>query len=186
MSAIDYAALPIAPVWRRYAALAYDALLLMAISLGYFGLVTAVYYALGITTEETGYQVSYDKVTGFIVFLLWIVLMVAFFGWFWRRNGQTLGMQAWKIRVQAPSGDFINWRQVVLRCTTSLSAIAVYLLLNALSLEIHWSIAAAVALASMIPLPWTSGLAINDSLSHSRVVQVPKDQRIGKKSGGVF
>lgn len=186
MSAIDYSTLPTAPVWRRYAALAYDALLLMAISLGYFGLVTAIYYTLGITTEETGYQVSYDEVTGFIVFLVWIVLMVAFFGWFWRRNGQTLGMQAWKIRVQTPAGDFINWRQVVLRCTTSLGVIAVYLLLNSISLEIHWGIAAAVALASMIPMPWMNRLAVNDKLSNSRVVQVPKDQRIGKKSGGVF
>ncbi len=38
-----------------------------------------------------------------------------FFGWFWTRSGQTLGMQAWRLRVQQPDGSPISWRQALVR-----------------------------------------------------------------------
>ena len=40
---------------------------------------------------------------------------VLFFGWFWTRSGQTLGMQAWRLRVQQPDGSAIGWRQALIR-----------------------------------------------------------------------
>jgi len=38
-----------------------------------------------------------------------------FFGWFWTHGGQTLGMQARKIRITRLDGAPIHWRQALLR-----------------------------------------------------------------------
>ncbi len=41
--------------------------------------------------------------------------VVLFFGWFWTRSGQTLGMQAWRLRIETLEGDRIGTSQVLLR-----------------------------------------------------------------------
>ena len=38
-----------------------------------------------------------------------------FFSWFWTHSGQTLGMQAWKIKVQNLDGSVINLKQCLIR-----------------------------------------------------------------------
>lgn len=38
-----------------------------------------------------------------------------FYGWFWTHGGQTLGMRAWKIRLQRCDGGNVTWRQALLR-----------------------------------------------------------------------
>lgn len=38
-----------------------------------------------------------------------------FFAGFWTRNGQTLGMQAWRIRIQTKEGYSISWMQALIR-----------------------------------------------------------------------
>ncbi len=45
------------------------------------------------------------------------IFSVAFFfyGWFWTHGGQTLGMRAWRIRVQRYDGRGISWWQALLR-----------------------------------------------------------------------
>ena len=39
-----------------------------------------------------------------------------FYGYFWRLKGQTLGMQAWRIRLRSLRGERISYQQVLLRC----------------------------------------------------------------------
>lgn len=45
------------------------------------------------------------------------LFMVSFFfyGWFWVHGGQTLGLRAWKLRVQRADGHPISWWQALLR-----------------------------------------------------------------------
>jgi len=44
---------------------------------------------------------------------------------FWRRNGATLGMQAWHLRIQTPSGAPVTLMQGAIRCVVgSLSLLA--------------------------------------------------------------
>ena len=45
----------------------------------------------------------------------WIVILTIFFGAFWRRGGQTLGMQAWRVKLITETGQKPTWRQVVVR-----------------------------------------------------------------------
>ena len=41
---------------------------------------------------------------------------VAFYCGFWLLKGQTLGMQAWRIRLRSFQGETVTPRQAVLRC----------------------------------------------------------------------
>jgi len=50
--------------------------------------------------------------------LLWLhvfVVLLVYFGWLWKRNGQTLAMQTWKIRLVSTAGAALTSRQILLR-----------------------------------------------------------------------
>lgn len=54
--------------------------------------------------------------------LLWLhvfLVLLAYFGWLWRRNGQTLAMQTWKIRLVSAEGGPLAPRQILLRYLAS-------------------------------------------------------------------
>ena len=82
-----------ASFWRRLGAIIYDALLLLAILFA----VTLPLIAL-----RDGEPVESGN-------LLYQVLLIgaayAFFVGFWWRYGRTLGMQSWRLRIEAPDGD---------------------------------------------------------------------------------
>jgi uncharacterized RDD family membrane protein YckC len=110
-----------APLLRRFAAMLYDGLLCIALLLVVTGLYTG-FHQLLIHLDllgadryarmlEANTAINYDPVlTTLLVVSLW-----GFFGFFWRRRGQTLGMQAWKIRVQNEDGSPITWLQAFMR-----------------------------------------------------------------------
>ncbi len=50
---------------------------------------------------------------GFQLYLL--VVFISFYCWFWRRNKQTLGMQAWRLQVEDFSGQRISIAQCLVR-----------------------------------------------------------------------
>jgi len=89
---------------RRMAAFLYDCLLLIAI---YF-VVTAC--AISLNDGEAIQHWSYK------IFL--IVVAFIFFDWFWRHGGQTLGMRAWRIRVQGKDNEKITFSQSATRFST--------------------------------------------------------------------
>ena len=50
--------------------------------------------------------------------MLWLhvfVVLYAYFGWLWKRSGQTLAMQTWKIRLVSTRGEPLTQRQIILR-----------------------------------------------------------------------
>lgn len=49
-----------------------------------------------------------------------------FFGFFWTRNGQTLGMQAWRIRVQTLDGYRLSWSQALLRFMLAIPSLLLF------------------------------------------------------------
>lgn len=88
---------PPAGLFRRLAALTYDALQLLAIMLL---LTFAVWASRGGREIEPG--------TIWFQFTLVAVTLV-FYGWFWTHGGQTLGMRAWKIKVVRDDGGPLGW-----------------------------------------------------------------------------
>ncbi|MFO1351664.1 MAG: RDD family protein [Gammaproteobacteria bacterium] len=106
------AALAVCPAGlpRRLAALVYDALLV-------FGLLFAATALLLPFTHGEAIRPGHYEYTFYLVLVCFL-----FYGWCWTHGGQTLGMQAWKIRAQARDGTAITWTQAGARfCAAILS-----------------------------------------------------------------
>ncbi len=102
-----------APLWRRIAAMVYDSFLLFALSLGY----TAVHLFIKAQLFGTArIRSAHAGAAGDIFLFIGVITCITlFFYWFWTRNGQTLGMQSWRLRVEQLNGCNITGRQVALR-----------------------------------------------------------------------
>jgi uncharacterized RDD family membrane protein YckC len=46
-----------------------------------------------------------------------LCLWFAFYGYFWKRSGQTIGMRAWRIRVESSTGALLTWPASLKRWT---------------------------------------------------------------------
>ena len=108
-----------------------------------------------------------------LTFLLFLVLYL-FFAYFWTHNGQTLGMQVWRIRIENLDGTSVSWSQSLRRYVTA-SAVIFLVLLGSYYLgaaTLFLGIPAIIAL--FLPV---NGLSVTDRFSDSVVVQVPKDNK---------
>lgn len=144
---------------RRLAALIYDLLLaasivvithlllsVLLLSLSFAGLVPLEHYQEGLV----GYLAAHH-----LAHLLVLVSAVAlFFVWFWTHGGQTLGMKAWKLRVQNEDNTAIHLRQAIVRVCFSFGGLGNLLIL----------------------LNPKDKLALQDRLSDSMIVVLPKEQ----------
>lgn len=101
---------------RRLGAMLYDGFLVAAIWIA----VTVVHmiffrYVLGQQPEEIGTTAS--DIWSLRLMLLFFVTL--FFVFSWSRGGMTLGMQAWRLRVQAADGYSLNLTQCLIRCAVA-------------------------------------------------------------------
>lgn len=99
--------LPPAPLWRHLLAMLYDTLLIVPL----FMAAAALWVALLGPTDN----IRDPAVPAALQWCTWGVILLAFFGIFWRRAGQTLGMQAWRLRLVTESGTPPTWLQVTIR-----------------------------------------------------------------------
>lgn len=114
----------IAPLWRRLAAMIYDSFLIFAIWI-VVGFI--VLYALGVNSAQnsSGELARLTPLQNNILLAAMLISAFLFFGFFWTHSGQTLGMQAWRIKVQNNDGSAISWRQALLRyCTAPFALLA--------------------------------------------------------------
>lgn len=100
-------ALPAPPLWRHLLAMLYDTLLIVPL----FMAAAAVWVALLGPTDN----INEPAVPAFLQWCSWGVILLIFFGIFWRRAGQTLGMQAWRLKLITESGGSPTWQQVAVR-----------------------------------------------------------------------
>ncbi|SFX21451.1 RDD family protein [Marinospirillum alkaliphilum] len=91
----------VAGLFRRLAAMVYDLFLLAAL------FILAGFIGVALTGGEANEHPLFQL-------LVWTVPFL-FYGFFWRRSGQTLGMLAWRIRVQTLQGGPISTTQTFLR-----------------------------------------------------------------------
>ena len=97
---------------RRLAAIVYDGLLLIGVLVG------ATALALGLAVALlSGEAVKLHNPLQANPFFQTYLLLVCFFfyGGFWTHGGQTLGMRAWRLRLQRRDGRGIGWWQALLR-----------------------------------------------------------------------
>jgi len=95
-------------LFRHFAAMFYDAFLLIAILL-LAGLIAVTF---------NGGEAIGSGNPFFFLYLLAVSYL--FYGWFWTHGGQTLGMRSWKIILIHNDGGAISWRQAFLRFSIAL------------------------------------------------------------------
>lgn len=137
---------------RRLGALLYDTLLIVALMM----IATALF--LPLTGGEAVTAETHPTLT--VVYqLVLLSLLVAFYGYFWTRGGQTLGMAAWRLRVEREDHGLLTWPDTLRR--------------------LAW--AAVSLLCAGAGLLWVvvdrERRAWHDRLSRTRVVVVPKRPR---------
>ena len=100
---------------RRLASWIYDVLVAIAVymvsgAMSFLLITMTLYFGL---IDMQGHEHVIDKVanTPWLKWLneFWKLVWVGFFFvWFWSRSGQTLGMKAWRLRVQNQDGSLIS------------------------------------------------------------------------------
>jgi uncharacterized RDD family membrane protein YckC len=93
---------------RRLAALFYDLLLVLALAF------VATFAMLPLTGGEAIVSATQGMLAHAYHALL-AILAFAYFGWSWTHSGQTLGMRAWRIRLESSGGKRLNWAESLLR-----------------------------------------------------------------------
>ncbi len=88
---------------RRLAAILYDTMLLLAV----------LFIATALVMPLTGGEAVGANDPFLSTYLIGVAFL--FFGGFWTHGGQTLGMRAWRIRLQTREGQAITWRHAGLR-----------------------------------------------------------------------
>lgn len=153
---------------RRLLAGFYDGLLVIALWFLGTALLLPFTGGEGIQAEHPGYLLYLIAITGL------------FFYWFWSRSGQTLGMQAWRIRVSdangGPPGRMAVLKRVGLVLALILAALYAATILSLESLPDWLAIPLFLPLVlSMLWIPLDPlGQSLHDRLSGTRVVRVPK------------
>ena len=93
---------------RRLSALIYDGFLLLAVFFATTLLLLLLRGGRPFTPQDPYYSACLVLVGGI------------FFGWFWTHGGQTLGMRAWKIKLETVDGQPVTWRHAAVRGVSAL------------------------------------------------------------------
>ena len=127
----------------RLLAMFYDSLLLLS------ALLIATALALMVTKGMLSYHNPFFRTFLFLI-------CFSFYAWFWLHGGQTLGMRAWRLRLQRLDGGPITPWQALLRFMVAIPSLAVA------GLGLWWM------------LIDKDRLALHDRISESTIVRLPK------------
>lgn len=92
------------------------------------------------------------------------VALLGFYVFFWLRSGQTLGMQAWRIKLVSQNGEPLKLGTVVLRALLGLPSLLLF------------------GLGYLWILFNPKRLAVHDLITKTRVVQLPKKNKKKKSA----
>lgn len=89
--------------WRRIICLLYEFLILLAIIF----IASFIFHLVFRDTNASYFKPLYQLYLSFV--------MGYYFIWFWTHGGQTLAMQAWKIRIVTSEGQMLSNRKAIIR-----------------------------------------------------------------------
>lgn len=164
----------------RVVAIVYDGMLILALLF----LVGTILTVIGtLMTMQTGTDSAQAQslptwYQNAIMTPSFVLTLVAFYGLFWRRGGQTLGMQTWRLKTVNNAGHLLTWGQSFKRI---LAACLMPLLFGIIASLIDGSRAALLASAFLglvfnyaFCLFNRRGLAVQDMLSNTITLKMPK------------
>lgn len=98
-------------------ALVYDTFLVLPLVM--LAAAIAMGIQIAITGSDATGKVDAATLHPQLVQLLAFTTVAGFYTWFWRLKGQTLGMQAWRIRLRSIDGTPVTVSQCLLRCAAA-------------------------------------------------------------------
>lgn len=163
-----------ASLLRRLAAILYDGLLIIAVLM--IATIPFMPFLNGrvLVPQEVGW-LAY-------VYRVWLVFVTGvFFGFFWTRRGQTIGMQAWRLRIEDECGQLLSWSRAMRHLAYAALPWLPSLLLLSLAEQFHsialkWS-GIALLLLGLISLAgvwFAHGRTWHDRRAGTRVVMLAK------------
>ena len=170
----------IASPWVRLAAIIYDGMLVLAmLFLVSLILVVVGTFALGMAGHESTdakalpYWYQY-----FVQMPAFVLTLVGFYGMFWRKSGQTLGMQTWRLKTVNANGQLLNWGQSFLRIISACLLPAICAVIGSLVHGSRFAILVAALLGFLFNYLFclfnTRQLAVHDMLSNTITLKVPR------------
>ncbi len=107
---------PNAGLWRRLAALVYDSFLLFGLLVVPLFVLQAVLHVSdsGYGTEGVAHELP-ALAPKWMLQLYWVAVIAAFYTYFWRSKGQTLGMQAWRLQLCNRDNEPASLKQCAIR-----------------------------------------------------------------------
>ena len=94
-----------APLWRRLCAMTYDTFLLAGVILAYVAIHLFIKYNF---LSSADIELSPTAGGDPLMFINLLIVIFLFFYLFWRKNGQTLGMQTWLLKIEQKNGKNIS------------------------------------------------------------------------------
>jgi uncharacterized RDD family membrane protein YckC len=141
---------------RRLAAIIYDTFLVVPLIMVSVAMATGLRQVLGSVGEEL--------LPPWVVQCIAIACCIGFFAFFWQKNGQTLGMQAWRIKLVPSPGNELSFGRMVTRCSSALLS------------------AACLGLGYLWCLFDRQGRSWHDLLSGTELVLLPKKSKKPKRT----
>ena len=146
-----------ASLGKRLLAIFYDILILFFIVVITYILLQQIIINLALITleqvqiskDETINIIPADSVVTLILKNLWVLISFFYFGHYWTKRGQTLGMKVWKIKTVTHENTLISWGHAIKRYVFAL-----------LGLGLLWMIID------------KERLALQDRLSNTRLMKV--------------
>jgi uncharacterized RDD family membrane protein YckC len=178
-----------AGIMLRLFAIVYDGLLLLALWM----IASAIMVPFG-TSESAARShelaVASSSFRQFVMFPVLVMVTWLFYGYFWTRAGQTLGMQTWRLQVLRFDGQHLRWTDAITRCASA----CLFPILCGLISQLAWhSIPGFVIsvclgfLGNYLWMLWSPhGLSWHDQLSGTRVWKLPPEPKKKRKFLGWF
>jgi uncharacterized RDD family membrane protein YckC len=115
--------LPTPGLLRRLAAIFYDAWLVFALLLACVGIMILLRIGIEGSDSLAKGQPAISGLWRIPTFLLMLFTLMHFYIYFWIKNGQTLGMQTWRIRLDNAEHERISLKQAYIRFAAALLSI---------------------------------------------------------------
>ena len=172
----------IAKPTTRLAAIVYDGMLILALLF----LVGTVLTVIGtLLTMQTGTESAQARslpvwYQNIVMTPSFILTLVGFYGLFWRRGGQTLGMQTWRLKTVNDSGHLLTWGQSFKRIMAASLMPLIFGIIGSLIGGSRAIILTSAFLGLMFNYAFClfnrRGLAVQDMISNTVTLKMPKTE----------
>lgn len=175
----------IATPMARVVAIIYDGMLILALLF----LVGTVLTVIGtLLTMQTGTDSAEAQALpiwyqNFIMTPSFVLTLVGFYGMFWRRGGQTLGMQTWRLKTVNKAGHLLTWGQsfkrILAACLMPLLCAIIGSLIDGSRAILLISVFFGFIFNYVFCMFNRRGLAVQDMLSNTITLKMPKVEHEG-------